>query len=445
MASTGNGTMDFSKLPNKVDQANALVTISAVFTGISTFFVIVRTIIRSGIIRKTGIDDILIIISTVCFLTWEGSWATLTYTWIWQLFTIAYLAVIVLARDTGLGQRIFTLSLGQMETLLKHTYAIEILYYVIIVTTKSSIVAMYYNIALTMSFRRACQITHAFLCVFFIVCIAVTFGQCRPLSLQWDPTLAPAARRASCIDTTAFFYFTSAFNIIMDFWILGMPLRTLQTLQIRRSHRWVLYGVFGAFAFATAMSCVRLYSIYTYTLAEDPFMEGSLINVWSMIEINVGIICASVPALKPLFTPKLLLARARGENPDAASAPPIHSGGSSSSNNSEGRYQKMKKAHVQYHADEGSDIDLTTTTAPREGATDHKQPWTSTSEAEVRVSPSTSQKNLVGEDGSSRSSSCDGLEENHNGLTKVPAARTKAVGEDNKNTFELQQQSSRRA
>lgn len=194
-----------------------------------------------------------------------------------------------------------------METLLKLTYAIEILYYVIIVTTKSSIVAMYYNIgeqstviyqtdrqtfrqltfhpptALTMSFRRACQITHAFLAVFFIVCIAVTFGQCRPLSLQWDPTTTPAARRASCIDTTAFFYFTSAFNIIMDFWILGLPVKTLQSLQIRRRNRYVLYGVFGAFAFATAMSCVRLYSIYTYTLAEDPFMEGSLVSSFVVI------------------------------------------------------------------------------------------------------------------------------------------------------------------
>lgn len=187
-----------------------------------------------------------------------------------------------------------------METLLKLTYAIEILYYVIIVTTKCSIVATYYNIggcsstlhakpapsnlcrlqqtALTRSFRVACHTTHAILCVFFVVCISVTFGQCQPLSRQWDPTLAPAARAASCINTTAFFYFTSAFNIVMDFWILGMPLKTLNSLQIRRRDRYVLYGVFGAGIFATTMSCVRLYSIYTYTLAADPFMEGSLVS-----------------------------------------------------------------------------------------------------------------------------------------------------------------------
>lgn len=30
------------------------------------------------------------------------------------------------------------------------------------------------------------------------------------------------------------------------------------------------------------------------------------VNLWSIIEVNIGIVCASVPALKPLFTPDKL-------------------------------------------------------------------------------------------------------------------------------------------
>ncbi|KAK7977369.1 hypothetical protein PG988_004859 [Apiospora saccharicola] len=327
-----DSAMDPSMLPNKIGQADALVNISFVFTAISALIVFIRATIRDGIIKKTGADDILVFIS--------------------MLFLIGYL-------------------ICNTETLLKLTYAIEILYYVIIVTTKCSIVAMYYNIALTRILPRG--LLHD------------PRPPCQPLSRQWDPTLAPAARAASGINTTAFFYFASAFNIVMDFWILGMPLKTLNALQIRRRNRYVLYGVF-----ATAMSCVRLYSIYTYTLAADPFMEGSLINVWSMIEINVGIICASVPALKPLFTPKVLLARARGQDPDAP-AVRVHSGNSGSERN---RHYQKKSANIRTHSSgAGSEATLSASMGRRDDD-DTKQPRTSG--IAIRMSSmATSRKHLV--------------------------------------------------
>ncbi|KAK8094691.1 integral membrane protein [Apiospora hydei] len=400
-----DGTMDLSKLPDKFDQTLALITLSSVLTSMS--------------------NDILIFIST--------------------LFTIGYLICLVLARDAGLGHSILTLTIAQMETLLKLTYAIEIMYYVIIIATKCSIVAMYYNIALSQSFRITCHATHALLAVFFVVCISVTFGQCQPLSRQWDPTLAPAARAASCINTTAFFYFTSAFNILMDLWILAMPLRTLRALQIRRGHRLVLYGVFGAFVFATAMSCVRLYSIYTYTLAEDPFLDGNFINVWSMVEINVGIICASVPALKPLFTPKRLLAHMRGEDPNAG---PI----GVRSGSSDDRFQKKAGVIQHHHAGGASDVDLS---ALEGGAADKvKRPSTST--IAIRLDTATSRKHLVaesigdgeGDSGDENTSSPRGSggcsDREYPGRTKVSATRASSGDDDEYDNYELQKQSPRR-
>ncbi|KAK8039369.1 hypothetical protein PG993_007780, partial [Apiospora rasikravindrae] len=411
--------MDLSKLPDKFDETLALISLSSVLTAISTFLVVIRAIIRTGMIKKTGIDDILIFIST--------------------LFTIGYLICLVLARDAGLGHSIVTLTIAQMETLLKLTYAIEIMYYVIIVATKCSIVAMYYNIALTQTFRIACHATHALLAVFFLVCISVTFGQCQPLSRQWDPTLAPAARAASCINTTAFFYFTSAFNILMDLWILVMPLRTLRALQIRRGHRLILYCVFGAFVFATAMSCVRLYSIYTYTLAADPFLDGNFINVWSMIEINVGIICASVPALKPLFTPKRLLAHMRGEDLNAGPVG-VRSGNSSGS---DGQFQK-KAGVIQHHYAGGvSDVDLS---AEARGA-DKNQPRTSTTS--IRLNTGTSRKHLVAEsigDGDEDSGDENASDRRGSGGSRTKRSATRATNgdEDDYDNYELQKQSPRR-
>lgn len=47
---------------------------------------------------------------------------------------------------------------------------------------------------------------------------------------------------------------------------------------------------------------VRLHTIYRYTEAMDPFKESILVNLWSMTEVCVAVACASVPALKPVFS-----------------------------------------------------------------------------------------------------------------------------------------------
>ncbi|TQN70130.1 hypothetical protein CSHISOI_05361, partial [Colletotrichum shisoi] len=99
---------------------------------------------------------------------------------------------------------------------------------------------------------------------------------------------------------------TSGFNIVTDIWILVLPVKTLSGILRPRREKIALGLIFGVGLFATITSVIRLHTIYTYTLAEDVFRESILVNIWSMLEINIGIICASVPALKPLFTPKAL-------------------------------------------------------------------------------------------------------------------------------------------
>lgn len=46
---------------------------------------------------------------------------------------------------------------------------------------------------------------------------------------------------------------------------------------------------------------MRLHSICIYTESKDPFYDSVPINLWSMIEVNIGICCASIPACKALF------------------------------------------------------------------------------------------------------------------------------------------------
>ena len=121
-----------------------------------------------------------------------------------------------------------------------------------------------------------------------------------------------------CINTTAFFYSgctyslsqyiltfrsaTSAINIIADIWILLLPIPTLLKVQRPRREKLALLVIFSLGAFSCIASIVRLYSVGIYTESKDPFFDSVPINVWSMVEINVGILCASIPATKALFS-----------------------------------------------------------------------------------------------------------------------------------------------
>lgn len=118
---------------------------------------------------------------------------------------------------------------------------------------------------------------------------------------MWDIT---GTAEGECINTTAFFYSTSAFNIVTDIWILVLPLKTLRSINRPTREKYALFLIFGVGTFAAVASIVRLHTIYTYTLAEDPFRDGILVNQWSVIEVTIAISCASVSALKPVFSSK---------------------------------------------------------------------------------------------------------------------------------------------
>jgi hypothetical protein len=62
--------------------------------------------------------------------------------------------------------------------------------------------------------------------------------------------------------------------------------------------------VFSLGVFSCISSIVRLHSIRIYTESSDPFYDSVPINLWSMVEVNIGIWCASMPALKALIAPR---------------------------------------------------------------------------------------------------------------------------------------------
>ncbi|KAI0884289.1 uncharacterized protein GGS22DRAFT_189417 [Annulohypoxylon maeteangense] len=289
--------------PVDYTQLTSLFVVSTVLTSISTVLIIVRVWVRFFALKKASMDDYMAISALI--------------------FTIGYLVALFVEKDNGLGYSMSMLTNDDMESQLKIAFAVEIIYYFVITSVKSSIVFMYDRFAISVTFKRICLYTNIFLLVFMVVYLIVTVMQCQPLQKAWNISRYTPG---SCINVTAFFYFSATINIVLDVWILVIPIPTVKSLHVSKGNRRVLFAIFGIAGFGTACSCARLYAIRAYTQATDPFRHGVLLNLWSMVEINIAIWCACAPALKPVFSPRRFISsRKTSEQNSPENSHPVNS------------------------------------------------------------------------------------------------------------------------
>jgi hypothetical protein len=88
----------------------------------------------------------------------------------------------------------------------------------------------------------------------------------------------------------------------MDIWILVLPVKLILRIPRPSREKVALFVIFGLGVISTIASIVRLQALRIFTLSNDPFYDSLPINTWSMVEVNIGILCASIPTLKPLVS-----------------------------------------------------------------------------------------------------------------------------------------------
>lgn len=122
--------------------------------------------------------------------------------------------------------------------------------------------------------------------------------QCRPVDAGFESN--PSAR---CIDIVTLYLCSAPVNIITDLALLFLPMPILTAIRLPRNEKIILVITFSFGAFVTVVDVIRivyLQSALQGTGQGDFSWNASLSFMWSAIEVHVGIICASVPGVKPL-------------------------------------------------------------------------------------------------------------------------------------------------
>ncbi|KZF25820.1 MFS general substrate transporter [Xylona heveae TC161] len=278
-------------------RGSAVLAVTIVTIAVASLFVFLRLFSRSVIVHRISWDDYFI------FIAW--------------IFACGFSISVCYGASVGLGRHESDI-LQQWQTPLKKAiYTCTVLYNPALMATKMSILLFYLTLSKTQTlFRWASIVT---LVVVDVAGTALTFlniFQCRPVSASWHDV---GVGNSKCIDIVTLWLSSAPVNIITDLAILFLPMPILTGMRIPRKQKTILVITFGLGAFVTVVDVVRIANLQSASMTRlleiasqghstsaevetDFSWYASLSFMWCAIEINVGLLIANVPGLKPLVT-----------------------------------------------------------------------------------------------------------------------------------------------
>lgn len=119
-------------------------------------------------------------------------------------------------------------------------YVTQILYILIQVSAKASLLAFYSRVFTSRGFRIAVWSAAAFLVGHGIIFLGLVIFQCTPISSIWNRSL-----ENKCLNLTAIGYAGGVFSIVEDIVIFIMPIPELWKLQLGRQKKAALLFMFS--------------------------------------------------------------------------------------------------------------------------------------------------------------------------------------------------------
>ncbi|OTB04979.1 hypothetical protein M426DRAFT_22327 [Hypoxylon sp. CI-4A] len=253
----------------------------AVFLVVSPIAVGARIWSRVANGGRLGLDDLTIVVSLA--------------------FALASGGIMLAACHYGYGRHVKSLSPDDRYQAFKVTYK------TCINLTKSSILLLYLRIfGNTKWFRWACRFMLTCIVMYCIASVTATIFQCTPITKAFDKSM-----HGVCIDNGHFWYANAGFSISTDVIILTLPMPLVYALQIPRFQKAALIMVFAFGVFVVITSCLRVTTLDIQATSPDPLFDIAS-TMWTVIEMNVAIVCACLPQVRPLIVkwfPRLMPSR----------------------------------------------------------------------------------------------------------------------------------------
>ncbi|PVH98240.1 hypothetical protein DM02DRAFT_615956 [Periconia macrospinosa] len=213
--------------------------------------------------------------------------------------------------DDGLGKQWWTLSQEQQMMFFKHIWATNITYAFSTTCVKLAILIQYLRLFDNElpNIRKLILGLVGLISMWGVTFTFLALFSCSPISSFWRFTQAGKCVGWGSKDPNVFFATFvghAASNMVLDIIVLSLPITFFGHLRMSGKTRFGLITLFGMGGIAVTLAIARVVSLSLKKGGTVPVFNIThstpTVYIFSVLEINVAIICASIPIFWPLVT-----------------------------------------------------------------------------------------------------------------------------------------------
>ncbi|MCJ1373954.1 hypothetical protein MMC20_005184 [Loxospora ochrophaea] len=279
------------------DRSPALTIMVIVVMSMTIPVVSLRMVTRKFLTRNVGWDDWTIVLA--------------------EIGSIIGAAIDIPEIQSGFGKHHYYLSEHQYQEFKKYSYFEWIQTFWTLMFTKISICLLLLRVVVDKPTVRSIQTLIAVLVLSHVIITFVYIFQCLPVDAAWTPT-RPQNRCFSNGQVERIIMSHAIISVVSDFILAGFPILILRKVKIGMRTKVALCCLMGLGVITGSACIVR--TVNNWQNGGDDLSWTAVDNfMWRSIEVNLGIVLASAPALLPLWrlfaNKKWTQPRSSGESP----------------------------------------------------------------------------------------------------------------------------------
>ncbi|KAF5965040.1 integral membrane protein PTH11 [Fusarium coicis] len=263
-------------LVNPPSSGSGVIPCGVTTTIIASIIVILRVFTRRYVVKSVlGADDYLCIAS-LCF-------------------SFIFLGISLTLLNLGAGNHMWDIPVAEyVPKFWQTSIGATLTYAASISLAKLSVLSFYLLISPDRFVRRAVHVLMVLVCSYTFVYVCLVVFRCQPVSAGWDLTI-----EGKCIGMDVLVIFLVICSVVIDTFVLLLPIRIVQPLQIPTRQKISLAVLFATGGVIIVVTIRR--ATITLPILEAPDYTWALPRqlILSFIEVNTSLVCVSVPALKP--------------------------------------------------------------------------------------------------------------------------------------------------
>ncbi|AEO68745.1 uncharacterized protein THITE_2118352 [Thermothielavioides terrestris NRRL 8126] len=247
----------------------SFIAVFAVTFALATIALLLRVYTRAFVVKSLGLDEPLLI----------SAWAV----------TLVFFIESLKAMPAGFGRHLYEVTATQLTGYLQLLLVLALTYIWPPTLTKLSILVLYWRISPNKIFRVCIAVTAVVLIGYTVTFTVLFSGPCNPL--------LGTPESAVCLNNIA--VAQAVLNITTDGVIIFLPIPTIHSLHMPLKQRITVGGILALGSAACIASIVRVAYVRAMVNNPDVTFTQCSAAVWSLLEMNLGILCNSLAALKP--------------------------------------------------------------------------------------------------------------------------------------------------